>query len=54
MQQDKVKIKLGGVSETLLGPLWGRAKISRDHNSLFYDAKDVELIEKIDYDFSTR
>jgi O-methyltransferase involved in polyketide biosynthesis len=54
MQQDKVKIKLSGVSETLLGPLWGRAKISRDHNSLFYDAKAVELIGKIDYDFSTR
>jgi len=51
--QDKVKIKLNGVSETLLGPLWGRAKISRDHSSLFYDAKAVELVEKIDYDFST-
>jgi O-methyltransferase involved in polyketide biosynthesis len=51
--QDKVKIKLNGVSETLLGPLWGRAKISRDHSSLFYDAKAVEFVEKIDYDFST-
>ena len=28
-------------------------KISKDYSSLFYDAKAVELIEKIDYDFST-
>ena len=54
MQQEKVKVNLSGVSQTLLGPLWSRAKISRDHNSLFYDAKAVELIGKIDYDFSTR
>ncbi|MGB8312816.1 MAG: class I SAM-dependent methyltransferase [Halobacteriota archaeon] len=53
MQEGKVKIELSGVSETLLGPLWARAKISRDHSSLFYDAKAVELVEKIDYDFST-
>ncbi len=54
MQQEKIKVNLSGVSQTLLGPLWSRAKISRDHNSLFYDAKAVELIGKIDYDFSTR
>jgi len=53
VQQDKAKIKLSGVSQTLLLPLWSRAKISRDYSSLFYDAKAVELIEKIDYDFST-
>ena len=54
MQQGKVKITLRGVSETLLGPLWGRAKISKEHSALFYDAKAVELVEKIDHDFSTR
>jgi O-methyltransferase involved in polyketide biosynthesis len=53
VQQDKIKVNLSGVSETLLLPLWSRAKTSRDHNSLFYDAKAVELVEKIDYDFST-
>ena len=53
MREGKVKIELSGVSETLLGPLWARAKISRDYSSLFYDAKAVELVEKIDYDFST-
>ena len=53
MQQDKIKVDLSGVSETLLGPLWARAKISRDHNVLFFDAKAIELVEKIDFDFST-
>ena len=53
MQQDKVKIKLSGVSETLLGPLWGRARLSKEYGPLFYDAKAVELVEKIDYDLST-
>jgi len=57
MNQDKVKIKLGGVSQTLLFPLWGRAQVSKEYSSLFYDAKAVELVEKIlastiDYDFS--
>jgi O-methyltransferase involved in polyketide biosynthesis len=53
MQQDKVKIKLSGVSETLLGPLWARAQLSKEYSSLFHDAKAVELVEKIDYDLST-
>ncbi|HYA60582.1 MAG TPA: hypothetical protein VED16_00690, partial [Candidatus Acidoferrum sp.] len=53
MSQDKVKIKLNGVSETLLGLLWGRAQLSKEYSSLFFDAKAVELVEKIDYDFST-
>ena len=32
--------------------LWGRAQLSKKYGSLFYDAKAVELVEKIDYDFS--
>ena len=53
MQQDKIKINLSGVSETLLMPLWTRAKFSEDRSSLFNDSKAIELVEKIDYDFST-
>ena len=53
MRQDKIKINLTGVSETLLGPLWGRAKLSRERNLVLNDAKAIELIEQIDYDFST-
>ncbi|MGB8310384.1 MAG: class I SAM-dependent methyltransferase [Halobacteriota archaeon] len=53
MQQDKIKVRLGGVSATMLGCLWGRAQFSKEYSSLFYDAKAVELADKIDYDFST-
>ena len=52
MQKDKVKIRLSGVSKTLLGPLMDRAKLSEEHSSLFYDPKAIELVEKIDYDGS--
>ncbi|MGZ4936393.1 MAG: class I SAM-dependent methyltransferase [Halobacteriota archaeon] len=50
MQQDKIKVELSGVSETLLFCLFGRAELSKEHSSLFYDAKALELVEKIDYD----
>jgi O-methyltransferase involved in polyketide biosynthesis len=52
MQQDKVKVTLGGVSASMLSCLWGRAQLSKEYSSLFYDAKAVELVERIDYDFS--
>ena len=47
-----MKIDLNNVEETLLIPLWGRAQLSREHNSLLNDAKALEIIEQIDYDFS--
>ena len=54
MKQDKVKVKLSGRSASMLGCLWGRAQVSKEYSSLFYDAKAIELAEKIDYvpDFS--
>jgi len=52
MDGGKIKVKLSGLSQTLLTALWGRAQVSREHSSLFYDAKAIELVEKIDYDFS--
>jgi O-methyltransferase involved in polyketide biosynthesis len=52
MQQDKVKVKLSGISASMLGCLWGRAQLSKEYSSLFYDAKAIELVERIDYDFS--
>jgi O-methyltransferase involved in polyketide biosynthesis len=54
MNRGKVKVKLSGVSETMLWCLWGRAQVSKQYSSLFYDAKAVELVEKIDYGFATR
>jgi len=44
MNRDKVKVQLSGISETLLAPLWGRAKISREHSSLFYDSKAIDFV----------
>jgi len=54
MTQDKVKVKLSGRSASMLGCLWGRAQVSKEYSSLFYDAKAIELAEKIEYvpDFS--
>jgi O-methyltransferase involved in polyketide biosynthesis len=52
MTQDKVKVKLSGISASMLGCLWGRAQLSTEYSSLFYDAEAVELVERIDYDFS--
>ncbi len=53
MNQEKVKIRLSDESAASLGCLLGRAQLSKEYSSLFYDAKAVELAEKIDYDFST-
>jgi O-methyltransferase involved in polyketide biosynthesis len=47
-----MKVDLHGVERTLLAPLWGRAKFSRQFPSVFNDAKAIELVEQIDYDFS--
>ena len=47
-----MKIALNGLEETLLIPLWARAKISREYGSFFSDPKAVKLIKRIDYDFS--
>jgi O-methyltransferase involved in polyketide biosynthesis len=34
----------------MLACLWGRAQLSKQYSSLFYDEKAIELVEKIDYD----
>jgi len=52
MQQNKIKADLSDVSQTLLGPLWARAQVSKEYSSLFCDEKAIELVERIDYDFS--
>jgi O-methyltransferase involved in polyketide biosynthesis len=53
MNGGKVKVKLSGVSVSMLRCLWARAQLSKEYSSLFYDEKAIELVEKIDYDFST-
>ncbi len=42
----------GTVQETMLGPLWARAKYSQLYPELLDDQKAVEIINNIDYNFS--
>jgi len=46
-------VELGGVQETLLLPLWGRAVETRKARPLLVDQTAVRIIETLDYDFST-
>ena len=48
----KVKIALGGVPETLLYPLWGRAKESEKAKPYLLDPKASEIVRQMDYDFA--
>lgn len=48
----KNKFELKEVPETLLLPLWGRAFESQKENPFVFDAKAIEIVSKIDYDFS--
>ncbi len=50
--EEKYSIKKGSVEETFLLPLWGRAYETKKANPRLVDKKAVEIIEKIDYDFS--
>jgi len=43
--------QLDGIQKTLLMPLWGRAKLSKEDNPVLIDTKAIEIIEKLDYDF---
>ena len=44
---------LGSVQKTLLLPLWGRAVETRKRKPLLVDAAAVDIVGKLDYDFST-
>ncbi len=49
----KIPIQLKNVEKTLLLPLWGRAVEAQKKRPLLVDAAAVEIMKKIDYDFST-
>lgn len=53
LQQSKIEVDLSGIPQTSLLILYCRAKVSKDHSSLFNDVKASELVERLDYDFST-
>ncbi len=50
--EPKISIRKGGVQETLLLPLWGRAHETGKEKPRLVDSKAVEIIERLDYDFS--
>ncbi|MEM7100930.1 MAG: class I SAM-dependent methyltransferase [Pseudomonadota bacterium] len=49
----KISVSQGGVQETLLLPLWGRAFETKQSRPRLIDDKAVEIIDSLDYDFST-
>ncbi|MHA2006335.1 MAG: class I SAM-dependent methyltransferase [Promethearchaeota archaeon] len=42
----------GTIQETMLGPLWARATFSKLYPELLNDQKAIDILPKIDYDFS--
>lgn len=52
MKEEKIKPDLNGAAATMLQSFYARAQYSLQHRNKFYDAKAVEIVEKIDYDFS--
>lgn len=49
---EKIKPTLNGVQETMLQSFYARALYSKQKNHKFYDAKAIEIVDKLDYDFS--
>lgn len=46
------KINITGVPETMIQTLYARAKESQKSNPLIYDSQAIEIVNKLDYDFS--
>jgi O-methyltransferase involved in polyketide biosynthesis len=44
--------ELSKIEETMLGPLWARATYSQKYPELLEDQKAIEIMERVDYDFS--
>jgi O-methyltransferase involved in polyketide biosynthesis len=52
MEKGKTKINLGPIQETLLLPLWARAKETEKEKPIIRDLNARDIISSIDYDFS--
>ncbi|MBZ0135405.1 MAG: class I SAM-dependent methyltransferase [Planctomycetes bacterium] len=48
----KTAVKLGTIQETLLVPLWARARESEEAQPVLHDPKSREILASLDYDFS--
>ncbi|MFB9905799.1 class I SAM-dependent methyltransferase [Allokutzneria oryzae] len=49
---ERIAIELGDVQETLLSTLYARAVETRKKHGILRDPKAVEMVERIDYDFT--
>jgi len=45
--------ELSSLEETFVLPLWHRAQVSKTYPELLNDPKGIELVDHLDYDFST-
>ena len=52
MKDREIKIDLGGVQETLLIPLWARARETEKNHPIINDFYARDIVSRIDYDFS--
>ncbi len=50
---EKIDIALGDIQRTLFLPLWGRAEETGKDHPLISDRLAVEIMKKVNYDFST-
>ena len=50
---EKDGVDLGDAQKTLFLPLWGRACEARKTRPLLVDKAALEIIDKVDFDFST-
>jgi len=47
-----MSVELSSLEKTLVVPLWHRAQASKAHPELLNDVKAIELVNRLDYDFS--
>ncbi|MFF7411410.1 hypothetical protein [Streptomyces lydicus] len=52
MTGPRIKVRLTGAPETLLGTLYGRAVDSRSARPVLGDPLAVDTVRRLDYDFS--
>ena len=52
MKNQNIKIDLGPVQETLMLPLWARARETEKDNPIVCDTYAKNIVESIDYDFT--
>jgi O-methyltransferase involved in polyketide biosynthesis len=52
MNNQSKKVDLGTVQETLMLPLWARARETEKDNPIVCDPYALDIVEKINYDFS--